>query len=72
MNAFYKNLIIRALATAAVFGLPTLVAVWSSGSFGTSGDYLAAAAFALGGIGSAVISLATRMVGDPNSGNFTG
>jgi hypothetical protein len=71
MRKFWINTAIRAAATALVVGLPPLVSVWSGGNLGTMTDYKVAIAFALGGVGSLVISLATTFVGDGKSSTFT-
>ena len=73
MTPFIRNLLIRAVATAVVFGAPTLVAQWSTGSFGDKPLFLSAGAFVLGGLGSAAITWASTVLGsgDKYSGSFT-
>jgi hypothetical protein len=70
MTAFWKNTLIRIAATAVVVGLPPLAFIWSNGSFGVAGDYVAAGAFALGGVASLIVSIASRFIGDSDSGSF--
>lgn len=74
-GAFWTNATVRAILTALLFGLavslPGLVTIWQTGSFGHVGDYVSFLAFTLGGVGSYVVSLLTRITGDPNSGTFT-
>ena len=73
LSPFVKNLLIRALATAVIFGGPTLVAAWSTGSYGDKPLFLSAGAFILGGLGSAAITWASTVLGsgDKYSGSFT-
>ena len=68
--AYWRNLAIRAVATAAVVGLPPLVALLQQGTAPDQAAMTAAGLMALGALGSAIITWATRVKGDPNSGAF--
>ncbi|MEI6724592.1 MAG: hypothetical protein WCN81_00040 [Actinomycetes bacterium] len=72
---FWQNAMVRAVLTALAVGalaaLAPLVPILAGGVMPGRDALFASLAFGLGGVGSVIVSLLSRFVGDKNNGSFT-